>query len=377
MTMNDDSRYDLLRKKLSDWPVKLPKSPEIIEILKMLFTTDEVELILSKSFTAPYKDRKTVLEISKELNRPKEGVETILNALADKGVVFRFFHEKDKKTYYSIFPILPGFFEFYLVGEKNEDNRKKFSGLIEKYYLSDLMAEIGSSTYPWVRVLPSEKTLNVDIDLDTTPEILPFEKVTEFINTSRKIALMNCACRVKSSCEHQLETCMCFDNYADYMVQRGLARYLTLEEAVNKLDEFEEQGLVHTTTNCQSRPQFICNCCTCSCLVLRGLVEFDNPRSFSKSNFVPQWYLENCNNCDLCIDICPVDALRFTDTPGEHVSADEQDQLVVNEERCIGCGLCASNCDPEALMLVKVREDIPEGTLRGMWMRTDIERVQE
>ena len=375
--MSDDNAYEQLRKKLSDWPVKLPPAPEISEILKMLFTPDEVDLILSPAFTAPYGDRKTVSGISAELNRSESEIETLVNSLADKGVMFRFYHEKDKETYYSLFPILPGFFEFYLVGEKNEENRKKFSELIEQYYRSDLMAEIGSSTYPWVRVLPAEKNLKVNIELDATPEILSFEKVSKYIRTSRKVALMNCACRVKSSCEHQLETCMCFDNYADYMVERGLARFLSTEDAIDKLKSFEEQGLVHTTTNCQTRPQFICNCCTCSCLVLRGLIEFDNPRSLSRSNFKPEWDAESCNECDLCLEICPMNALKFSAPTQELIETGEPDRLVIDEERCIGCGLCVSNCDSDALSLVKVRNDVPEGTLKGMWMRTEIERVQE
>jgi NAD-dependent dihydropyrimidine dehydrogenase PreA subunit len=372
---DNDGIYDQLRKKLSQWPVKLPSSPDILTILKMLYKPEEVKFILSNVFTAPYQDKKTAQMIADTLRKPKDEIETLLDDLANRGLVLRYHDDRDQNTYYSLLPVLPGFFEFYLVGEPDENERKKFSKAFERYYKELLAAEIGASAYPWIRVLLAEKNLEVKIELDPTPEILSFEKVSEYIRTSRKIALMNCACRIKSRCEHPLETCLCFDYYADYMVGRGLARYLGVEEAVEKLKEFEASGLVHTTTNCQRRPQFICNCCSCSCLVLRGFTELHNPRCFTSSNFQPEINEDNCNGCQICVEICPMGAIKISNIDLER--EDDNKRYVIDEERCIGCGLCASNCEQEAVILKKTRNKIPESTLKGMWLRSESERVDE
>ena len=119
---------------------------------------------------------------------------------------------------------------------------------------------------------------------------------------------------------------------------------MSIEEARDMLSQLEKEGLVHTTTNCQRRPQFICNCCTCSCLLLRGLTEFNNPRVLTKSNFKPEWSSENCNGCEVCIDICPTGALRFSESPDNLEFESEVDEVVVEEDKCIGCAECMAAC---------------------------------
>lgn len=372
----DDSEniYDRLRKKLSNWPVKLPRNEEITAILKLLFKPEEVDLLLSMSLNIPYIDRTTIKELSEELNKTENDIEQKMNTLSDRGLVIKYLDSRDGNTYYSLMPVLPGFFEAYIIGEKDNDKRKLFSELFEKYYTSKLASEIGSSNYPWVRVLPSEKHLDVNIDLDPKAEILSFETVSEYIKTSRKIAIMDCACRTKSRCEHPLKTCFCFDNYAEFMVNRGLAKELNVDDAVNFLTDFEKHGLVHTSTNCGSRPQFICNCCSCSCILLRGLSEFKNPRTLSKSNFQPFLNMDECNLCGVCVDICPMQAIDDISAENNR-KTDLTGQLVFDKNSCIGCGLCASNCPQDAITLMKIRNVVPESKPGEMWKRTESERI--
>ena len=40
-----------------------------------------------------------------------------------------------------------------------------------------------------------------------------------------------------------------------------------------------------------------------------------------------------CVKCGACIDICPVQAIKDTET-----------QMVVNPDTCIDCGMCISEC---------------------------------
>jgi NAD-dependent dihydropyrimidine dehydrogenase PreA subunit len=54
----------------------------------------------------------------------------------------------------------------------------------------------------------------------------------------------------------------------------------------------------------------------------------------------------------------------------------ENELLIIDDNKCIGCGICASNCPQESIVLLKVRDDLPETTLRGMWQRVELERLE-
>ncbi len=368
MFMAEADVYEKLRQKISLWPIKVPRTRETMEMLKTLFTEEEAEFLTH--FTAPYQDAETMDQIIESTGKPREKVQAIVDRLVSRGLLFRFTSRRDDNVYYSLMPMIPGIFEFYFVSARDSDEKRKVSKLFEKYYVSGGGMEGGASNYPWARVMPFEKTITLDKEISAEHDILPFEKMSEYIATSRRIAVMNCACRTHKQCDHPLETCFVFDYFADFMVERGHARYVTVKEALELLEEMEKAGLVHSTTNVQTRPQFICNCCTCACGILRGLSALHNPRAFAKSNFLPLRDDELCNTCRKCIRICPMEANTY------HASHDnEPDRILFLEERCIGCGLCAYNCPNNALKLIKVKDAVPEKTPREAMMRVEAERV--
>ncbi|MGD8566137.1 MAG: 4Fe-4S dicluster domain-containing protein [Candidatus Bathyarchaeota archaeon] len=362
------SVYERLREKISLWPIKIPRSKATQALLKILFTEEEAKFLVH--FTAPYQDPKTIDQIVEMTKEPREKVETLINRLVTKGLLFRYTSKRDGQVYYCLLPMAPGIFEFYLVSTSDSDEKRKASKLIEEAYLNGYGMEIGASDYPWARVIPIEETISIDKKINTDLVILPFEKISEFIKTSRKIAVINCACRTKKKCDHPVETCLVFDYSAEFMVERGHGRYLTTEEALKLLENSEKAGLVHSTLNAQTKPTFICNCCTCACLILRGLSELHNPRAIAKSNYLPVRDDNLCNKCKKCVRICPMEANVY------HASHDnEPERILFLEERCIGCGLCAHHCPTEAIKLVKVKDEVPEMTPREAMNRTEAERI--
>jgi len=360
--------YEKLREKISSWPLRVPKTRELMEMLKVLYTAEEAEFLTH--FTAPYQDGQTLDQMVERTRKPREKVQAIVDHLVSRGLLFRFTSRRDGLVYYTLMPLIPGIFEFYFSSGRDSDEKRKVAELLEKYYTNGLGMELGASNYPAMRVMPVEKTITLDTKIDAELSIFPFEKMSEFIATSHKIGVINCACRTKKRCIHPIETCIVFDSSADFMVERGFGRYLSVEDALELLEETEKAGLVHCAMNSQLKPQFICNCCTCACLGLRSLVELHNPRAFAKSNFLPVRDQELCTKCKSCVSICPFKANVYH--PG-HDNYGEKIHFL--QERCVGCGLCAYHCPTGAIKMLKVGSQVPEKTPREMWARVEAERV--
>ena len=360
--------YEKLREKISSWPVRVPKTKEADEMLRILFTEEEAEFLTH--FAAPYQDGQTFDQIVENIKKPREKAQAIVDRLVSRGLLFKFASKRDNMVYYTLMPLIPGIFEFYFSSGRDSDEKRRVAELFEKYYMNGFGMELGASNYPAIRVIPVEKTIDLNTKINTELSIFPFEKMSEFIATSRKIAVINCACRTKKKCIHPIETCVVFDASAEFMVERGFGRYLSIEEALELLEKTEKAGLVHCAMNTQTKPQFICNCCTCACLGLRSLVELHNPRAFAKSNFLPVRDDEICTKCKRCVNICPFKANVYHP---EHDSYPER--IAFLQERCVGCGLCAYHCPTGAIKMVKVGDQLPEKTPREMWVRVEAERV--
>lgn len=230
--------YEKLREKISLWPIKVPRAREAMEMLRTLFTEEEAEFLTH--FAAPYQDAETMNQIVEKTGKPQKKVQAMVDRLVSRGLLFKFTSKRNGNVYYALEPMIPGIFEFYFVSVPDSDEKRKVSELFEKYYMGGGGIEGGASNYPWARVMPIEKTITLDKEINAEHEILPFEKMSEYIANSRKIAVMNCACRTHKQCDHPLETCLVFDYFAEFMVERGHGRYLSVEEALELLGEMEK-----------------------------------------------------------------------------------------------------------------------------------------
>ena len=131
-----------------------------------------------------------------------------------------------------------------------------------------------------------------------------------------------------------------------------MARFITKEEALKILNDAEEAGLVHLTSNTADRVGFICNCCRCCCVALGVATRLKDAESHPISNFYASIDADNCNACGVCEDRCPAGAISIKEI------------ALVDLPLCIGCGLCASACPTEAIDLLRRAESVepPAGT---------------
>ena len=195
------------------------------------------------------------------------------------------------------------------------------------------------------RVIPIERSIT-----SGKQQVLDAESVGRIIQNAKRLTVTNCICRViERNCDRPLETCLQVDNSASYMLDRGIGREVSREEALDILRKCEEAGLVHMTLNKSSVDHFICNCCECCCVAF-PLVIKEGLNLCAPSRYRAEIDLELCTTCGTCLDRCRFGAI-------EESAADADDpSMAVNGEMCMGCGLCHSTCPDEAISLVEVRE---------------------
>jgi ferredoxin len=138
---------------------------------------------------------------------------------------------------------------------------------------------------------------------------------------------------------------MTFSDKPDVYAGSSEVRALSKEEAYDVLRRADQAGLVHTVSNNQKGNWYICNCCTCSCGILRGMSELGIANVVARSAFVNTVDISLCNACGLWMESCQFDALAMVDI------------AVVDQKRCVGCGVCVTTCPDHALVLVRRPED--------------------
>jgi len=345
--------YEELRKILHKNPIGAPPSSAFDEILRILFTPEEAEVAVGMTFVP-----RSVEQIAESSGFAKEKVESLCESMATKGILFS--RQKKGQMGYSLLPTVPGLFEFPFMTGGGTPVHDRLAKLWAAYHEESLGLEFGGSKTPVMRVIPIEQTI------DAHSEVLHFELVSQMLAKAETFGLAHCACRVSvGACDKPRETCLMFDSTARFLIDRKFAREITKEEALEVLRLSEEAGLVHTCTNSQDRLAVICNRCPCCCIVLSGWIRLKNPNAFAKSRWHASVDAELCAGCATCRDErCPVAAIELIDETAK-----------VEEERCIGCGLCVSACPQSAMSMVARQDSIfPPATIQEMGMRVLTEK---
>ncbi len=322
--------YEKLRILYNTNPAGAPPSKALNEILQILFTQQEVAVAVSLTYVP-----KPVAVIAEKSGIPVEDVERLCESMADKGIIYS--RDKNNETGYSLLPIVPGVFEFPYMAGKNVMT-EKLGTLWTEYHYDNQGYEFGSSPTPLTRVMPVEEPL-----LEKT-EVMPYEVLSEMMAKNTTFAVAECACRLSAgddACDKPNDVCLIFDKTADFLIQRKLAKKISLDEAMNVLKRSEEAGLVHMTNNSQDRLNLVCNCCPCCCTLLTGMTKIKSPHPFATGRWVADIDASSCSGCGICSsERCPVEAVTLSD-----------DTAGIDHTICIGCGLCVSECPDDAITM--------------------------
>jgi electron transport complex protein RnfB len=322
------------------------KSPELIALLKSLFNGEEVRVAVNLSPMAPEPPATVAGRISED----PEKIAILLDKMADKGLIYSSIRDGEK--WYKIIQLVPGIFELQFMKGEVSDRAKELARLFDDYFHASTpdkkqAASDTEDVIHFARVIPLEKTL------DPQTHVFPFEEARQYIEEAEAITVSTCYCRHKQrlldrGCEYPDEVCLQIGPFAEFVKERGFGRAITKEEALKVLKKSADAGLVHTSSNTQERIDFICNCCTCCCGILKGVSHFNAPVRTISSNYEGSVDPDLCTGCGECVEKCQLDAIALTD-----------DVADINVDRCIGCGVCVYHCPPGAMTLIS-RKDFVE-----------------
>jgi len=240
---------------------------------------------------------------------------------------------------YALMPFVVGIYEEQLPRLDAE-----LAALVEQYFRETKGLTILETPPPIHRVVPVEEAVPHSL------EAFPYERAVAMVESAKSWGVRECICRVQKrligqKCDHILEACLMLAPIEGVFQGGGVTRPISREEALTILRQTEEDGLVHTTGNYRDGIHYICNCCTCCCAVLQGMVEFEVPNAVASSGFRSVVQVESCVGCGDCVERCPFGALSVPD-----------DVCVVDAARCVGCGLCVPVCPADALFLERLPE---------------------
>jgi ferredoxin len=321
-------------------------SQAFIAYLKIVYTPEEAQVV-QHMFMFPV--FKTLEEVAEAAGKSPDEVEDILAPLIAKGFIIA-------SRGGCCIPAIPNLLNLHMfypdVKPEDQEAARLYQQFFikEKYYRYYATSEKGT---PGLRAIPIEETI------DPEEKTFTAEEAHQFIQDlpTEDFQLVPCPCRTRTEkldireCRDKfpIGNCIMIGGTARHFEKTGLGSRVTREQAIQYLDDMVDHGLIPATQNYMTgKFGIMCLCCGCCCSNVRGRTLWDNTTAMLPSPFIPIAG-DECVQCETCIDRCMLGALHLDE---------EEEKVVVDAEKCIGCGVCAIACPTEALKLHRM--DRPE-----------------
>jgi ferredoxin len=340
------SGYEHLVDRLNRFPQGAPPSETLFNILALLFSEREAELVALlpiKPFTVETAARAWKMDTLQ--------AQKVLDELSSRAILVDVDHKG--KSCYTLPPPMAGFFEFSMMRLRGDVDQKALGELFYQYlnveedFIKQLFVrgetQLGR-TYVQERVLSNENALYV----------LDYERASEVIRTATHRGVGVCYCRHKmehvgKACDAPKNICMTFNGSAESLTKYGYARPVDVAEGMDLLQQAWEHNLVQFGENVRQGVNFICNCCGCCCEAMIAARRFAYLNPVHTTNFIVEVNVSDCNGCGKCVSACPVEAMTLVSANNPHQPNRKKAQL--NEELCLGCGVCVRTCSRTGLSL--------------------------
>lgn len=336
--------YTHLIERLNRFPLGAPPSQTLYEILSLLFTPKEAELVSLlpikpfRAETAAQNWKVSLLEAQK-----------MLDTLCSKALLIDI--EQEGSSTYVLPPPMAGFFEFSLMRTGGHVDQKLISELFYQYLSVEeefIKALFTGETKPG-RTFVNENALSPQNSL----HVLDYERASHIIESSKYMGVGMCYCRHKkqhlgTACDAPMDICMTFGNTAHSLSKHGYTRLVEKSERLELLERAREHKLVQFGENAQNGVNFICNCCSCCCEALTAARRFAFLNPVETTNFLPEIDL-SCHGCSKCAQACPVEAISMVSA--HDPQKPKKMKAILDESKCLGCGVCVTACKDNVISL--------------------------
>ncbi len=239
----------------------------------------------------------------------------------------------------------------------------KQGGWKAKFYKKGIMLYPDMETHTSTVVMP----LEVDISNEGEKVIVPLDIIRGALKNAEFIGGMDsCLCREANECKdypHDIG-CLFLGEAGRVIVKHDLGRELSYEEACRRVDIAAEAGLMGQAVWVEVEQLLwgirndqmdkfleICFCCPCCCIAMRLA---RNATDAERHRFHPAGWTAvadhskctGCRACDKGPHGCPVEAISFRD----------DGKIDIDQEKCVGCGVCKNRCKADA---IKIKQTMP------------------
>ena len=171
--------------------------------------------------------------------------------------------------------------------------------------------------------------------IHTNSVVVPIDVAKDIIRNTTDIAVSPCVCRtVRGNCDNPINTCFGLNFYGSLKRKAG-ERGVSKEECLAVADMAHERNLIAVVESCvQPYQDNLCFCCPCCCMPLTLKTQYHVPFVNYNGPYLPEFKEDECIHCQKCVKACPVGAMSF----------DENGKRQLDLDKCLGCGICESNC---------------------------------
>jgi len=175
-------------------------------------------------------------------------------------------------------------------------------------------------------------------EISPTPDkIYLLDEMLDFIDSQNRPVYLNyCDCRsLMGDCGLPTRTCITYKNGINTFAHRGLSLQIDKEKAKEVVKKADQAGLMHT-----ANPNGICNCCGDCCYLFRGQKRRKSIGVWPSSPYIIDIDEEKCIGCGICQRRCHFDVFEIVDRKAK-----------INKDKCVGCGICNQTCPRQALSM--------------------------